>query len=254
MVEVVRPKAVAGLELVEAPAEELGFEPGAYPRVLAPPARAFLDPIPLVGVEVEDVHRPGSLRAEAAEREVHRRPFGQSDGLLGVGKLSEHPSREDLLEASVYEPARQPSVEVPPKGSLGLAFLDHALDDRKRLPHVLDLGLELVAPSNLSHHHRYERGIVAPRAQEDLREPLELLLGRLLGVSHGAEAAEKLAPVLDEDRSQHLVLRCEVVVEKTVSNSRVLSDVTHTGTVVAAICEDTNGGVQDELPLLEMGD
>ena len=56
VVRVVRPEPIPGLELVHAPAYELGADVRADPRVLAAPARALLDAIPLVAVEVEDVH------------------------------------------------------------------------------------------------------------------------------------------------------------------------------------------------------
>ena len=65
-----------------------------------------------------------------------------------------------------------------------------------------------------------------------------------------AEAPDELAPVLDEDRAQHLVLRGEVVVEETVRDARVLGDVADPRAVVAVIGEDADRRVEDELPLV----
>ena len=50
VMRVVRPEPVARLELVHAPADQLGVDVRADPRVLAAPARALLDAIPLVAV------------------------------------------------------------------------------------------------------------------------------------------------------------------------------------------------------------
>jgi hypothetical protein len=60
VVGVVRPQSVAGLELVHASAEQLGPDACADPRVLAAPALAVLGAIPLVTVQVEDLHRCGA--------------------------------------------------------------------------------------------------------------------------------------------------------------------------------------------------
>jgi hypothetical protein len=54
---VVREEPVPGLELVQAPSEELGSEAPADESVLAAPTGAALLPVPLVAVQVEDVHR-----------------------------------------------------------------------------------------------------------------------------------------------------------------------------------------------------
>jgi hypothetical protein len=56
MVDVIRPESIARLELVQAPAEQFGADVRSDPRVLAPPPGALLNPIPLVSVEVEDIH------------------------------------------------------------------------------------------------------------------------------------------------------------------------------------------------------
>ena len=56
----------------------------------------------------------------------------------------------------------------------------------------------------------------------------------LVGRLDRAEARDELAPVLDEDRAQHVVLRREVVVEEPVRDARVLGDVADARAVVAA--------------------
>ena len=61
-----------------------------------------------------------------------------------------------------------------------------------------------------------------------------------------AEAPDELAPVLDEDRRKHLVLRGEVVVEEAVRDARVLGDVADARGVVAVLGEDADRGVEDE--------
>ena len=56
MVRVVRPEPVPGLELVHAAADQLGVQPSPDPRVLGAPALALLGAVPLIAVEIEDVH------------------------------------------------------------------------------------------------------------------------------------------------------------------------------------------------------
>ena len=58
---------------------------------------------------------------------------------------------------------------------------------------------------------------------------------RLVGRLDGAEAPDELAPVLDEDRPQDVVLRREVVVEKPVRDAGVLGDVADARAVVAVL-------------------
>ena len=60
VMRVVRPEPVAGLELVHAPADHLRADLPPDPGVLASPALAVLGAIPLVGVEVEDLHARGA--------------------------------------------------------------------------------------------------------------------------------------------------------------------------------------------------
>ena len=64
------------------------------------------------------------------------------------------------------------------------------------------------------------------------------------------EAPEQLAPVLAEERREHLLLGREVVVEQAVRDARLLGDVADAGGVVAVAREDAHGGVDDEAALL----
>ena len=137
-----------------------------------------------------------------------------------------------------------------PEDALGLALRDHPLDDREALTDHVDLTREVRAATDLAHHHRDEVRVVAPRAQEDLHDPPELLVRRLTRRLDLLEAGEELAPVLAEDRLQDLVLRREVVVEQPVRHARLLRDVPHPRGVEAAAGEDANGGVEDLPPLL----
>ena len=57
-----------------------------------------------------------------------------------------------------------------------------------------------------------------------------------------------------EDRPQHVVLRREVVVEQAVRDAGVLGDVADARTVVPALGEHADRGVEDQLPLLPVGD
>ncbi len=84
MVGVVRPEAVARLELVQASAQELGADLRPHPRVLAPPALALLDAIPLVRIQIEDFHG-ASLDGQAAQRDVDGGSLGSRDIVLAVG-------------------------------------------------------------------------------------------------------------------------------------------------------------------------
>ena len=59
-----RAETVAGLELVHAAADQLGADVMADPRVLALPALALLGAVPLVPVEVEDLHRASGSRGQ----------------------------------------------------------------------------------------------------------------------------------------------------------------------------------------------
>src|SRR3982074_696383 len=61
VVGVVRPEAVARLELVHASANQLGSEGRAGPCTLAPPPGPIQGALPLVTVEVEDLRHGRSL-------------------------------------------------------------------------------------------------------------------------------------------------------------------------------------------------
>ena len=106
------------------------------------------------------------------------------------------------------------------------------------------------AASHLAHHHPDEIGIVAPGAQQDLGDPAQLLVGRLVGLLDAREAPEQLTPVLAEEGREHLVLGGEVVVEQAVRDPSLLGDVTDARGVVAVAGEDANGGIDDEATLL----
>ncbi len=80
--------------------------------------------------------------------------------------------------------------------------------------------------------------------------PEELLVGGLVGGLDLLEPREELAPVLAEDRLQHLVLRREVVVQEAVRDARLLRDVADPRRVEASSREDPHGRVEDLAPLL----
>ena len=106
------------------------------------------------------------------------------------------------------------------------------------------------AARNLPHHHANEIGIVPPGAKQDLGDPAQLLVGRLIGLLYAGEASEQLSPVLAKQRRQHLFLGREVVVEQAVRDACLLRDIAHAGGVVAVACEDAHGCVEDEAALL----
>src|SRR5207344_583997 len=171
--------------------------------------------------------RDESLGAETAERELDRGCLRSRDLVLAIRQLPEHPAGEHLFEPPVHDPAREARVDLAPERTRCLTFLDDALEDLERLTYILDLPLELLAPGDLPDHDGHEGGIVAPGPKQDLRDSLDLLLSRLIGCLDGAEASDELSPVLDEDRSQDVVLRREVVVEKPVRDAGVRGDVRH---------------------------
>ena len=187
---------------------------------------------------------------ETAADDVDDRPLCTGDLLVTVGKLAEHPAREDLLEPAVEDPAREPRVEVGAEDTSGLPSLDHPLDRREPHPDLVHLLLQVRAARDLAHHHANEVGIVPPRAQQDLGDPAQLLVGRLVGLLDAREPPEQLSPVLAEERREHLLLGGEVVVEQAVRDPRLLGDVADARGVVAVPGEDANGGVDDEAALL----
>ena len=158
MVRVVRPQPVARLELVHAPADELGVDVRADPRVLAPPTRAILGAIPLdVAVQVDDLASASSLCEQPTQREVDHRLLGPCDLLVSVRKLPEHPAGEHLLEPSVHDPARELRVDVAPEvpsSAWPCSMMRWTIAER--LADLLHLRLELRAPGDLAHHHGHE--------------------------------------------------------------------------------------------------
>src|SRR5262245_47894428 len=155
---------------------------------------------------------PASLVREPAKRELHERLFGAPDVVLAVRELSQHPPGQDLLQSPIDDPARGPRIEVASERSFRLSFLDHVLHDGERLADLSDPALDLAAASDFPDHHGHEGRVVAPRPQQDLRDPCELVRRRLARLFDGAEACEELTPVLQEDRLQDVFLRREVVV------------------------------------------
>ena len=152
--------------------------------------------------------------------------------------------------ASVDDPARETRVELLTEDALGLSLLDDALDHGEPLADVVDLAREVRAPPHLAHHDGHEVRVVAPGAEEDLDDPEELLVGGLVGGLDLLEPGEELAPVLAEDRLEHLVLRREVVVQEAVRDSRLLRDVADPRRVEASSGEHPHGRVEDLAPLL----
>jgi hypothetical protein len=67
---------------------------------------------------------------------------------------------------------------------------------------------------------------------------------------HRPEANDQLAPVLDEDRPENVLLGREVVVEKSVRHPCVLGDVADTRAVIAVLGEHADRGFEDALALL----
>ena len=160
----------------------------------------------------------GAADGETAADDVDDRPLCTGDLLVTVGKLTQNPACEDLLEPAVEDPAREPRVELGAEAALRLPALDHALDDPKAFADLVDLPLEVGAAGDLTDHHAHQIGVVPPRAEQDLRDPAELLVGRLVGLLDAGERLEQLAPVLPEHGAQHRFLRSEVVVEETVGD------------------------------------
>jgi len=187
---------------------------------------------------------------ETAADDVDDRPLCTGDLLVTVGKLTQDPPRQDLLQPSVEDPARQPGVEVGAKDALSQTALDHPLDRREPRLDLVHLLLQVRAARHLAHHHPDEIGIVPPRAEQDLRDPPQLLVGRLIGLLHAREASEQLTPVLAEKRRQHLFLGREVVIEQAVRDASLLRDVPHARGVIAVAREHADGSVEDEAALL----
>ena len=78
--------------------------------------------------------------------------------------------------------------------------------------------------------------------------------GRLVRRLDRPEPRDQRAPVLDEDRAEHVVLRREVVVEQAVRDTGVLGDVADARAVVPVLGEDADRGIEDELALVRRCD
>ena len=78
----------------------------------------------------------------------------------------------------------------------------------------------------------------------------QLLARGLVRASDRVDALEEHAPVLAEDRLEHLVLRREVVVEQAVRDARLLGDVADARRVEALVREHAHGRVEDQTPFL----
>src|SRR4249920_65290 len=70
----------------------------------------------------------GGAGGETTADDVDDRALCTRHLLVTVGQLPQHPARENLLQASVENPARQARVHVRPEDALRLTPLDHALD------------------------------------------------------------------------------------------------------------------------------
>ena len=141
-------------------------------------------------------------------------------------------------------------VEVVPEGAVGLTAFDDALNREEAGADLVDLSLQLGASRDLAHHHTDEIGLVAPRAQQRLRNRAELLQRRLTGRLDPGECLQEVAPVFAEDRLEHLLLGGEVVVEEAVRDPRLLGDVADAARVVALRREHADGGVENDAPLV----
>ncbi len=166
-------------------------------------------------------------------------------------------SKEEVLETIFRENwseliaafRRVEASDEPPLEQLG-AIAKTLLRAWRDQPDLVDLPLQVRAPRDLAHHHPDEVGAIAPRAQQRLRDRAELLQGRLGRCLDPRERLEQLAPVLSEDRLEHLLLGGEVVVEETVRDPRLFGDVADARGVVALRREDADGRVEDDAALL----
>ena len=89
-----------------------------------------------------------------------------------------------------------------------------------------------------------------PGAKKDRGDVPQLLARGLARLLDRVDPLEEHAPVLPEDRLEHLVLGREVVVEQTVRDARLLGDVADPRRVKALAREHADGGVENLAPLL----
>ena len=172
-------------------------------------------------------------------RRASNRPDGLSVHLLRLPPVTVYrPAHEGRLFIGVGGP------KCPDDGIEQFIF-NNALD-----AHFRHLLLQPGAARDIAHHDGDEVGVVPPGAQEDLRDPRELVRGRLVGGLDGAEALEQRAEVVAEDGLEHLVLRREVVVEEPVRDAGLRRDVTDPRAVVAALGENADRGIEDPAPTI----
>ena len=111
--------------------------------------------------------------------------------------------------------------------------------------------LHLRAARDLAHEHAHDVGRVHASVRSRIAATCaQLLARRLVACLDRVDALEEHAPVLAEDRLEHLVLRREVVVEQAVRDARLLGDVADARGVEALAREHAHGGVEDQTPFL----
>ena len=99
---------------------------------------------------------PARRRREARDDERDNGALGARDLLVAVGKLPEHPAREDLLDRAVDDPAREPRVEVAAELARGLASRDDPLERGEHLADLVHALLDSRAARHLAHEHAHE--------------------------------------------------------------------------------------------------
>src|SRR3954447_2116469 len=93
------------------------------------------------------------------------------DIVLLARQLTEHPTREDLLERPVHRPRRHLRVDVETHLAAVAPRLDDALQRLEEPAALVDAVAHLGAPRNLAHQHADELRRDEPRAEIDAREP-----------------------------------------------------------------------------------
>src|SRR3954453_1806220 len=171
-----RTAAISEVELVYLPSSG-----GRYAAVVVSDQARPKAPRPsLKIVEMLEGCSGAAADGETAADDIDDRPLSTGNLLVTVGKLAENPARQNLFQPAVEDPAREARVEVGAEHALRLAALDHPLDRGEPHLDVVDLLLQVRAAGDLAHHHPDEVGIVPPRAQQDLGDPAQLLVGRLV--------------------------------------------------------------------------
>ena len=152
--------------------------------------------------------------------------------------------------AAVDDGRRDARVDVLAKLAALDAARDHALDRVDRLRELADPLGDLRAAAELRTTTRTTSGRWSQRAEDDRRDVAELVDGRLVGLLDALDPLEEDAPVLVEDRLEHLVLRVEVVVEEPVRDAGLLGDVADAARVEPLAREHAHGGVEELTPLV----